>query len=82
MEGFFLFLDDRYRATEGGLAARRFPKGISDPWKNPWRDFSRAMRGRHWRGGRKPVPAGVRSATRGMEPNGGTPQAPHKRHGC
>jgi len=40
MEGFFLFLDDQYEATEGGLAARRFPKGISDPWKNPWRDFS------------------------------------------
>jgi len=40
MEGFFHFLDDQYEATEGGLAARRFPKGISDPWKNPWRDFS------------------------------------------
>ena len=81
MTGFFFhFLDDRYRATEGDLATRRFPKGISDPWKNPWRDFSRAMRGRHWRGGRKPVPAGVRSATRGMEPGGGTPQAPHTGH--
>ena len=28
---------------------------------------SRHKRGRCWRGGRKPVPAGVRSATRGME---------------
>ncbi|HAM77954.1 MAG TPA: hypothetical protein DCP61_02035 [Treponema sp.] len=35
-------------------------------------------RGRDWRGGRKPVPAGVRSATRGMEPGGGTPESPHK----
>ena len=40
----------------------------------------RFRRGRHWRGGRKPVPAGVRSATRGMEPKGGTPQAPHTGH--
>ena len=38
------------------------------------------IHGRHWRGGRKPVPAGVRSATRGMEPGGGTPQAPHTGH--
>ncbi|HBB13856.1 MAG TPA: hypothetical protein DCZ76_06200 [Treponema sp.] len=41
---------------------------------------SRHKRGRCWRGGRKPVPAGVRSATRGMEPKGGTPQVPHKGH--
>ena len=42
----------------------------------------RFRRGRHWRGGRKPVPAGVRSATRGMEPKGGTPQAPKKWPPC
>ena len=35
----------------------------------------RLVRGRDWRGGRKPVPAGVRSATRGMEPEGGTPES-------
>gem|GEM_PF-2201656 len=39
---FFLFLADQYRAMEGDLATRRFPKGIYDPLKNPWRDFSRA----------------------------------------
>ena len=42
------------------------------------RDFSKGsiqMCGRDWRGGRKPVPAGVRSATRGMEPKGGTPES-------
>ena len=38
--------------------------------------------GRRWRGGRVPVPAGGRSATRGMEPGGGTPQAPHTRPRC
>ena len=36
------------------------------------------MHGRDWRGGRKPVPAGVRSATRGMEPKGGTPESASK----
>ena len=39
---FFLFLANQYRAMEGDLATRRFPKGIYDPLKNPWRDFSRA----------------------------------------
>jgi len=38
----FHFLTNQYRAMEGGLAARRFPKGIYDPLKNPWRDFSMA----------------------------------------
>ena len=28
----------------------------------------------------QPVPAGVRSATRGMEPEGGTPESPHTWH--
>ena len=28
----------------------------------------------------QPVPAGVRSATRGMEPEGGTPESPHTGH--
>ncbi|HBB14881.1 MAG TPA: hypothetical protein DCZ76_11515 [Treponema sp.] len=30
----------------------------------------------------QPVPAGVRSATRGMEPKGGTPESPHKWPPC
>ena len=28
----------------------------------------------------QPVPAGVRSATKGMEPEGGTPESPHTGH--
>lgn len=52
---FFLFLADQYRAMEGDLATRRFPKGIYDPLKNPWRDFSRA------RQSQKQVPQKIRS---------------------
>ena len=74
---FFLFLANQYRAMEGGLATRRFPKGIYDPLKNPWRDFSKGsiqMHGRDWRG--------RRSRSRGMERVGsrGTPESPHTGH--
>ena len=57
----------------GGIIFSFLPTGTE-----PWRDFSKGsiqMHGRDWRGGRKPVPAGVRSATRGMEPKGGTPES-------
>lgn len=80
MEGFFMgrlrervffVLAKKYRAMEGGLAARRFSKKISDPGKNPRRDFFRAGHStRDWRGG------GSRSV--GMEGVGapGTPESP------
>jgi len=40
MEGFFLFLDDQYGATEGGLAACGIVLQFHNPGQNPWRDFS------------------------------------------
>ena len=53
-----------------------------------WRAFVLGNRG--WQievrqgleGRAQPVPAGVRSATRGMEPKGGTPESPHKWPSC
>ena len=36
---FFFVLAKKYKAMDGGLAARRFSKKISDPIKNPRRDF-------------------------------------------
>ena len=39
---YFFFLANQYRAMEVGLAARRFPKGIYDPLKKTWKDFSMA----------------------------------------